>query len=54
MPATSAPSRARDVGRLYAEIGYFDEQGVGDEELDGPDDRIRRLLQPAETADEDD
>jgi hypothetical protein len=48
------PSRAREVGRLYAEIGYFEEQGVGDEEPDGPDDRIRRLLHPVDTAEEDD
>lgn len=46
------PDRARDVGRLYTEIGYFDEQGPEGGELDGPDDRIRRLLQPVEMAED--
>lgn len=38
------PARARDVGRLYTEIGFFDEQEANGEQ-DGPDDRIRRLIQ---------
>jgi hypothetical protein len=38
------PAHARDVGRLYTEIGFFDEQEESGE-LDGPDDRIRRLIQ---------
>jgi len=37
------PARAREVGRLYVEIAYFDEQ-EGSGELDGPDDRIRRMI----------
>ena len=40
------PARAGEVGRLYVEIGYFDEPEEGGE-LDGPDDRIRRLIQEA-------
>lgn len=47
------PSRARAVGRLYAEIGYFDEQDIGDGDPDGPDDRLIRLLRPAADEDED-
>jgi hypothetical protein len=45
------PARARDVGRRYAEIGYFDDAEERDE-LDGPDDRLRRLLRPAEEDEE--
>jgi hypothetical protein len=48
------PARARDVGRLYSEIGYFDEQEMADGELDGPDDRIRRLIQGNYEEDEED
>ena len=40
------PERAREVGQLYNEIGYFDELEESGE-LDGPDDRIRRLIQGA-------
>lgn len=47
------PSRAREIGRLYATIGYFDEQEESDE-LDGPDDRLRRLLRPAYEEEEED
>jgi hypothetical protein len=40
------PDRARAVGSLYSQIGYFDDQEQdSNAELDGPDDRIRRLLQ---------
>lgn len=42
------PDRARAVGHLYSEIGYFDDQEQDSAaEPDGPDDRIRRLLQPS-------
>lgn len=47
------PDRAREVGRLYTEVGYFDEQDVGGGEVDGPDDRIRRMLQTAYEAEGD-
>ena len=48
------PSRARAVGRRYAEIGYWEAWEQAEGEPDGPDDRIRRLLAPSPEEDEGD
>ena len=41
------PANVLAIGRRYAEIGYFEAMEAADEEADGPDDRVRRLIASA-------
>lgn len=48
------PARARQVGRRYAEMGYFDEDWMAEEPgPTGPDDRLRRVLSALYEAEDD-
>ena len=48
------PARVLDIGRRYAEIGYWEAMEESDDDPDNPGDRVRRLIAPAADVEDED